>query len=93
VLGVTRLLHRLQQEIVDLTHPVTRVMEWAGKHQLLANLRFMTSKNNEKITCSLVIDDKQVVSLSGRYDDETSEDALKIQVADDAFSLLLREYQ
>lgn len=90
-LGIMKFVNRLIQEEVDLTHPVTKVMEWAGKHQALDHIRFHSKNHGEKVTCSLELQGQTIAAVTWSSGGEITEDTLRLLVAAESLPLLMRD--
>lgn len=89
-LGIMELLDRLKVESIDLLHPVNRVMEWAGKHQVLDSLRIISNTQMAKKVCSLELHGRSIATVLRDCSDEVSEDTLRLLVASEALPTLLK---
>ncbi|THH09756.1 hypothetical protein EW145_g1776 [Phellinidium pouzarii] len=90
--GLLRVLERLMREDVDVTHPVTRVMEWAGKHQLVEDLRYQMKRDRNRITCVLILGEEIIASVTKRYNGKASEDDVRFQASEEGYPILLQKY-
>ncbi|KAI5116185.1 hypothetical protein M0805_002010 [Coniferiporia weirii] len=91
-LGIMRVLERVARGGVDVTHPITRVMEWAGGKDLLDGLQYQMKKDRNRITCTIVVGGEEVASATTRYNGKPSEDEVRFQASEKGIQVLLEKY-
>ncbi|KAH8112986.1 hypothetical protein DFH11DRAFT_1689807 [Phellopilus nigrolimitatus] len=91
-LGLMSVLRRVVHEGVDVRHPVSRVMEWAGKRQLMEQLEWRVARDGGKVSCALVVEGIELTSATERYNGKASEDDVRFRVAEKGIKILLDKY-
>lgn len=87
-IGFMRVLERLISEDIELLHPISRVMEWAGKHHVADELEMKMEKTGDRAIFSITLHGDIIHSQSERFEGKESEEALKLRVAEEAIGLL-----
>ena len=91
-LGITKVLQRMLQEDIDLSHPVSRLAEWAAKNLKAEALEYRVAQRHGNITCALIADGEEVVSVTERYNGKASEDDVRFRVADAGMQRLVAKH-
>ncbi|OCB90323.1 hypothetical protein A7U60_g2499 [Sanghuangporus baumii] len=92
-LGVMKVLNRLLRSDIDLSHPVSRLSEWAAKNQKADVVEYRTVQRYGNITCTLIVDGAEITSVTERYNGKASEDDVRFRVADAGMPLLVEKYR
>ncbi|KAH8111802.1 hypothetical protein DFH11DRAFT_1879703 [Phellopilus nigrolimitatus] len=91
-LGMMSVLRRVVRERVDVRHPVSRVIEWAGKHQLTEQIKWRVTRDGGKISCTLVVEGVELTSATERHNGKASEDDVRCRVAEAGIKMLFDKY-
>lgn len=97
-LGIMRLLDRMVSADVEILHPVSRLMEWASKHGYRDKIRLEVKKGKDDtfthwvVTCTLWMEDEEILSISEPYMSKASGEEVRLRVAEDAYEILMKKY-
>ncbi|KAI1794925.1 P-loop containing nucleoside triphosphate hydrolase protein [Ganoderma leucocontextum] len=90
-LGLMRVLERVVHDDVDALHPVSRLEIWAAKHKPKKEVRYEIDKEKEKgkVSCKVLIDEKEMLTVTRTYRSKVSEDEVRFTAAEEANRMVL----
>ncbi|RDX50374.1 P-loop containing nucleoside triphosphate hydrolase protein [Lentinus brumalis] len=83
-LGLMRILERVVHDDVDVLHPVSRLEIWAAKQQPQKEIEYVLTKAKGKVSCVVLVDEKELVKVTASYRSKVSEDEVRFTAAERA---------
>lgn len=81
-LGILPVLERIVNDNVDVWHPVSRISQWAQKHQ--KTLEFKLEKEKGIMKCTVLVDGVAEAVAKGEYRGPSSAEEVKFVAAEEA---------
>jgi len=86
-LGILRVLRHLVEDSVDVRHPLTVLGEYAAKRQGKLRYKFTVTDGTE-LTCVVLLNDEEVVTLTGDNRLMKAREELKVRAAAKAYAVI-----
>ena len=83
-LGLMRVLERVVHDDVDPLHPVSRLEIWAAQHKPKKEVTYDIKKEKGKVSCRVLIDKKELLTVTRPYRSKVSEDEVRFTAAEEA---------
>lgn len=88
-LGLMRVLERVVHDDVDALHPVSRLEIWAAKHKPKKEVTYEIEKEKGMVRCKVLIDEKELLTVTRTYRSKVSEDEVRFTAAEEANKMVL----
>ncbi len=88
-LGLMRVLERVVHDDVDVLHPVSRLEIWAAKHKPKKKVTYEIEKEKGKVSCRVLIDAKELLTVTRPYRSKVSEDEVRFTAAEETNRIVL----
>ena len=90
-LGLMRVLERVVHDDVDALHPVSRLEIWAAQHKPKKEVEYKLTKEQGNVTCTVCIDEKELLQVTAPYRSKVSEDEVRFKAAEKALAQVRAE--
>lgn len=81
-LGILPVLERIVKDNVDVWHPVSRIAQWASKHERALEFKF--EKERGAVKCSVLVDGKVEAVAQDQYRGASTQEEVKLVAAEEA---------
>ena len=88
-LGLMRVLERVVHDDVDALHPVSRLEIWAAQHKPKREVTYEIEKAKGKVSCRVLVDGKELLTVTRTYRSKVSEDEVRFTAAEEANRMVL----
>jgi endoribonuclease Dicer len=81
-LGIMPILERVVSDDVDVSHPVSRLSEWASKND--KTIEYVYEREGGRVHCVIMVDEKEEVRVADLWKGKKSQEEVKFAAAEQA---------